>query len=524
MIFFSATDGEFATLADTLRPYTKQTMKMDVAPWIRDYSVDLDKLFTSLTYEVKENTPADARSSEMKGYQNIFESRNSQNPKGQRILLVADPGYGKTSLSRKIMYDWGKGIFRSYTLVLPLSLKMLKPGDAIEKLLIQQTPSLEAMGVSPRKLQRILETFGDKCLIILDGLDEHTLRSNDDVTKIIEGENLPQCSVLITSRPHSIGNLRKYFSTIVWTRGFTQETAVEFGQKILDDPDQVKTAINLTTTPLMPQALPYICPLLLSFKCLLVRDEDIGFLKKTMFIGDIYAKMIQCLFKVFILRKGISYQATDFTDTLQKIGGLALKNLLSGNYEFERSEIIRKIGGDAFNYGLIVGHENASVTADEVNDIKISFLDEGIQYFLGAFHFIHRLSNGESLNDALDSCQKKLTLMTKSIFLHFCLWLLKQKSEHQFSLRNKDHTYHYLQRCTRDQLLGNEENVTDLPSLCSTLGISHDEVANDELIVNFLEEILADRKSSKSLHDEGTFQLSTGSGDDTVKLGEAHSK
>ena len=25
---------------------------------------------------------------------------------GQKILVVADPGYGKTSLSKKIIFDW----------------------------------------------------------------------------------------------------------------------------------------------------------------------------------------------------------------------------------------------------------------------------------------------------------------------------------------------------------------------------------------------------------------------------------
>ena len=45
------------------------------------------------------------------------------------------------------------------------------------------------MGTSPHRLKRILEMFGDKCLIILDGLDEHALRSNADVLKLIQGEN-----------------------------------------------------------------------------------------------------------------------------------------------------------------------------------------------------------------------------------------------------------------------------------------------------------------------------------------------
>ena len=39
-------------------------------------------------------------------------------------------------------------------------------------MIIEQTPILEGLGVTPKKIKGILETFGPKCLIILDGLDE----------------------------------------------------------------------------------------------------------------------------------------------------------------------------------------------------------------------------------------------------------------------------------------------------------------------------------------------------------------
>ena len=146
--------------------------------------------------------------------------------------------------------------------------------------------------------------------------------------------------------------------------------------------------MNLTATPLIHQDSPYVCPLLLFFKCILVRDEDIGFTKKTMFLGDIYAKMIRCLYKAFTLRKGIPYQATDFFDMLLKIGKLAFETLISGNYDLDRREIIREVGGDAFNYGLIIGHEIDRVAPAGTGDIHVTFLDDGIQYFLGAFQFM----------------------------------------------------------------------------------------------------------------------------------------
>ena len=52
-------------------------------------------------------------------------------------------------------------------------LKLVRPGDAIENIIIDQNPSLEGLCISRQKLENIFETFGNRCLFILDGLDEH---------------------------------------------------------------------------------------------------------------------------------------------------------------------------------------------------------------------------------------------------------------------------------------------------------------------------------------------------------------
>ena len=38
-------------LAENLRPYMARSMKMEPAPWIRDYVVDMEELYTELTLE-----------------------------------------------------------------------------------------------------------------------------------------------------------------------------------------------------------------------------------------------------------------------------------------------------------------------------------------------------------------------------------------------------------------------------------------------------------------------------------------
>ena len=72
----------------------------------------------------------------------------------------------------------------------------------MKKLSFKEHPELEGLGVSVEKLRFILDRFSDRCLLILDGLDEHGLGKNKDIVKIIQDKKLNNCGVVISSRPH----------------------------------------------------------------------------------------------------------------------------------------------------------------------------------------------------------------------------------------------------------------------------------------------------------------------------------
>ena len=44
----------FLALTNTLRPYMQQIMKMEVAPWIKDYTIDVDKVYAELILDLEE--------------------------------------------------------------------------------------------------------------------------------------------------------------------------------------------------------------------------------------------------------------------------------------------------------------------------------------------------------------------------------------------------------------------------------------------------------------------------------------
>ena len=459
---------EFRALAETLRPYTEQAMKIEVAPWIRDYRVEMDRFYADVSLSTVDDVPLAPRIITLHDSEAMFFSQKShKGENANKILLVSDPGHGKTSIAKKISWDWAKGVFAAFTIIFIVLLKMVKSGDAIENVIIEQTPALEGMGVSPQKLRGMLETFSDKCLIILEGLDEHAFGSNDDVLKIIQGRKLLQCGLIATSRPHSTLDVECYFRTVVNIRGFTKFSTEKFARKLLNDPEKEKAVLEFSPYPSAGYDAWYQCPILLSFLCILVRDDDINLKEKAIPLGKIYAKLLRCLYKKFTLRKGIEYQTIKFIRTLQKVGKIAFQTWISG-HSIERSSLIRDLGGDAFNYGLIIGHEYS--LPDERGSIYLRFLERGIQDFLGAYYFIHKLNSGASVETLLGPHGKNPILITNPLFLHFCLWLLK-KSERYFSFRKSEQVYQSLQRFTKNKLKSSKDQIRDPSSLYEALNM-----------------------------------------------------
>ena len=89
--------------------------------------------------------------------------------------MKADPGMGKTTLGKRTTWDWAQGVFREFSIVFFVALKLVKPGDPIANVILKQNPELEGLNCSQQKLKAVLKTYGKRVLIILDGLDEHGL-------------------------------------------------------------------------------------------------------------------------------------------------------------------------------------------------------------------------------------------------------------------------------------------------------------------------------------------------------------
>ena len=271
----------------------------------------------------------------------------------------------------------------------------------------------------------MLDNVGSECLLILDGLDECALGLNNEVNKIITGAKFLNCNVLVTSRPHSTRAFEEYFDTIFSVEGFTRSEAEKFASRIVGDKRKVKAVLDFNPAGERSDRPVHNVPILLSFLCLLTKEDNIDLSDKTISMGEIYFRMVRCLYKKFTIRKDIEFQANSFLEVLKLLGKLALDTLLSGNPLLRRSEIVKQISTYVFDYGLLIGHEDFRLIRDETADIFVTFPHRSLQEFLAAFYFVLSLGKSQTVKDLDKAIQE---VLKNPLFAEFCLWFLDESN------------------------------------------------------------------------------------------------
>ena len=204
--------------------------------------------------------------------------------------------------------------------------------------------------------------------------------------------------------------------------------------------------------------------------------------------------MVRCLYKKYLIRKELGFHTDQFETAVASIGKLALETLFTGNPLLQRSDVIQKVGPDVFDYGLLIGHEEAyMLIRDETADIFVTFPHRSLQEFLGAFSFIWLLNKGEEIQSLLGNNCKKPIFLTNPLFLQFCLWFLWD-DQTSFNFENRHKVYQCLLQLSLDLM-----NFPELDmNTHSVFDNSSSGIKMDKLRIRFLADIIVKcNKTSK---------------------------
>ena len=84
--------------------------------------------------------------------------------------------------------------------------------------------------------------------------------------------------------------------------------------------------------------------------------------------------MIRCLYRKYLRRQKLEFCLNELVKLMKTLGKLAFESLLTGSALFRKSQILNVVGPSAFDYGLLIGHEDAEkLKRDETADIYVTF-------------------------------------------------------------------------------------------------------------------------------------------------------
>ena len=75
-VAFSIVEAEFLSIAEKLKPFTEERMKIEPFPWLNDYFIDMDELYTELILEKVERKLLGEETWTLQTYEEMFICNN----------------------------------------------------------------------------------------------------------------------------------------------------------------------------------------------------------------------------------------------------------------------------------------------------------------------------------------------------------------------------------------------------------------------------------------------------------------
>ena len=198
-----------------------------------------------------------------KDVQEIF-APNKDGQEPRRILIEGAPGIGKTVLSKEIAVKWADGLLLVNEILVfliflrdPL-VRTIKSLKDLVKYYYQFDESSE--NVASSCAEYLLHSRGKNVTFIFDGYDEYpeNLQLNGFISDILHGRVLPNCHLVVTSRPHASAHIRRNCDRYIEVLGFTKEDRQNYITSYLKEKQDVDKLVQYLDTHLTISSLCYI--------------------------------------------------------------------------------------------------------------------------------------------------------------------------------------------------------------------------------------------------------------------------
>ena len=309
---------------------------------------------------------------------------------GQRktVLIEGAPGAGKSTLSLHICRQWEE-LFQEYTLVILIRLResSIQCAESIAKLLPRRNST---MGQDIEK--EITNNDGRNVLFVIDGWDEfpQNAQAYSIILNLVKGAQLPECSIIITSRPTSSADLHSLVSLRIEILGFTKEELHHYFMKCLANSDKdVKDLLQrIGQNPILEGT----CYLPLNASILVHLFKCSGNVLPTTQYG-IYTELVcSCIFR-HLKKSGKDIDELTSLDQLPPEVDEQFQKLCSIAYEgIMENTVIFQLGSKFSTLGLLQGVESFAMRG---KSYSYNFLHLSMQELLASIHMATKLTERE---------------------------------------------------------------------------------------------------------------------------------
>ncbi|XP_019619654.1 PREDICTED: NACHT, LRR and PYD domains-containing protein 6-like [Branchiostoma belcheri] len=420
-------DFPLAQCQDALRAYFKTRMSyLHPLAWNETYTVKIQDVFTTVDLVTRTQQGGNIKRRALPSTVDALSARPDC-PQPRRILVEGNAGIGKTTEVSKLAFDWAESegrspILEKYDLVFPIALRKVGESQSLagcifDQLLPEDVPFQESD----------LETYlkgNDRVLIILDGFDEWSKHEEHDVTKLLTGKILRECSLLVTTRPSNTPQLHSLMcpDTRVEITGFSQDNVRTYIHKFFKG-DQGKAAalVKKMDSSLIPSGI-LATPILLLLTCIMWEENPDMVLGGR--IGPLYDELVSFIIRRHCAKNNVASNQgipDNIRDALLCAGALAFNGLLQNNLVYNKEDVARYCSGDSLQVLVLLGilHRQESPSRLNPSD-QFSFSHKTMQEYFAGLYFAKTLQ-GEpvqqpTLNTYLRTAQSVRDLENVVVF------------------------------------------------------------------------------------------------------------
>ena len=342
---------------------------------------------------------------ELKDYTDIFKG-DKYHPNPKRLLVYGRPGIGKTTVSKKMAFDWSqqkKEILKRFDVVLLIKLR-----DVCDKKSIH-----EVLGASKLLAgdEVVDDVYGyifrnqEKVLLILDGYDEYNCSGEQSpVHDIWEGTQLRDSHVIITTRKEKADELRYHSHVQFEINGFQRDDQVRaFASNFLEDEQKVEEFVTYLDERHLKDLAEL--PLLLLMLCTVWKENRFSELPKSR--AHICQNFIETLILHTFAKDGKAKQVIEaYNVEFFALGKLAFDALLQNVLSFPVDKLPDSILSEKLiKVGLVHVLNVATFLKCEQ---QVHFIHKSVQEYLAAFYLREELLKETSTTclSQVDSLEK----------------------------------------------------------------------------------------------------------------------